>query len=247
MRESACLEDMGSWLQPVEEAVGAAREPVRVFFRDDDAGWGNDRLLALLDRFAACGLPIDLAVIPLELDAGLARELAARPGVGLHQHGLAHTNHEREGRKCEFGASRGLDAQRRDIEAGRDRLTDLLGDRVDPIFTPPWNRCTVDTGTALAELGFRVLSREARAEPLGVPGLYELPIHIDWVRLSPLDQGARITAAIEAGGPLGLMFHHAVMEDDDMRRTSELLSLLAGHEHVRAERMLELARAASAV
>ena len=50
-------------------------------------------------------------------------------------------------------------------------------------------------------------------------------------------------AAIEAGGPVGLMFHHAVMEVEDMRRMSELLGLLAGHERVRAERMLELARA----
>jgi peptidoglycan/xylan/chitin deacetylase (PgdA/CDA1 family) len=236
---------MGSWLQPVEEAVEAAREPVRVFFRDDDAGWDDARLLALLDRFAACALPVDLAVIPRSLGAGLAGELAARPGVGLHQHGLSHANHEREGRKCEFGPSRGLEAQRRDIEAGRARLTDLLGDRVDPIFTPPWNRCTADTGAALAELGFRVLSRESRAEPLAVPGLVELPVHIDWVRLSPPELGARIAAAIEAGGPVGLMFHHAVMEDDDMRRMSALLDFLAGHERVRAERMLELARASA--
>ena len=160
--------------------------------------------------------------------------------MGLQQHGLAHANHEREGRKCEFGPSRGLEAQRRDIEAGRDRLADLLGDRVDPIFTPPWNRCTPDTGTALAELGFRVLSRESRAEPLGVRGLFELPVHIDWVRLSPLELGARIAGAIQSGGPVGLMFHHAVMED--MRPMADLLSLLAGHERVRAERMIELAR-----
>ena len=114
-------------------------------------------------------LPVDLAVIPAELDAGLARELRARPRVGLHQHGLAHVNHEREGRRCEFGPARGAAAQRRDIEAGRARLADLLGERVDPIFTPPWNRCTADTGRCLAELGFAALSREARAAPLDVP------------------------------------------------------------------------------
>jgi hypothetical protein len=166
-------------------------------------------------------------------------ELAARPGVGLHQHGLAHANHEREGRQCEFGPSRGLEAQRRDIEAGRARLADLLGDRVDPIFTPPWNRCTADTGAALAQLGFRVLSRESRAEPLGVPGLFELPIHIDWVRCLPVELGVRIAGAIRSGGPVGLMFHHAVMED--MRPMADLVSLLA--ERVRAERIIELSPA----
>ena len=131
----------------------------------------------------------------MELDAGLARELAARPEVGLHQHGLAHVNHEREGRKCEFGPARGAAAQRRDIAEGRERLAALLGARVDPIFTPPWNRCTAETGRCLAELGFEVLSRESRAAPLGVPGLRELPVSVDWFahrhgeRLSPAELG----------------------------------------------------------
>ena len=156
-----------SWLRPVEEALDAADRPVRFFFRDDDAGWGDVRLIELLDLFAACSLPVDLAVIPRALDAGLAGELGMRRRVGLHQHGLAHVNHEREGRKCEFGPARAADAQRRDIEAGRARLADLLGARVDPIFTPPWNRCTADTGRCLAALGFEVLSREARAGAAG--------------------------------------------------------------------------------
>ena len=39
------------------------------------------------------------------------------------------------------------------------------------------------------------------------------------------------------------MFHHAVMEVDDMRRMSELLGLLAGTSGSAPERMIELARA----
>ena len=58
-----------------------------------------------------------------------------------------------------------------------------------------------------------------------MPDLFELPIHIDWVRLPPHELGARIAGAIQSGGPVGLMFHHAVMED--MRPISDLLSLLA--------------------
>jgi hypothetical protein len=232
---------MGPWLQPVQEALDAADAPVRVFFRDDDAGWGDARLLALLDAFAAVSLPVDLAVIPLAIDTGLASELRARP-VGLHQHGLAHVNHEREGRKHEFGPARDAAAQRRDIEEGRERLADLLGDRVDPIFTPPWNRCTADTGHALAELGFAVLSREAKAEPLRVPGLAELPVTADWVAApSAAELGDRIAASIRSAPAVGLMFHHAVMDTCDMARMGELLRLLAGHERVAAARMMELA------
>ena len=114
------------------------------------------------------------------------------------------------------------------------------GDALQPIFTPPWNRCTADTGSALAALGFRALSREHRAEPLAVPGLFELPVHVDWVRLEPAELAARMATQITAGGPLGVMLHHAVMEPETMDRTSELLALVAAHEQARARPMLEL-------
>ncbi len=112
---------MVRWLDPVTAALDAAPSPVPVFFRDDDAGWGDDRLCALLDRFEARALPIDVAAIPRALGPAIARELAAR-GVSVHQHGFAHANHEPEGRKYEFGPSRSREVQRRDIEAGRELL-----------------------------------------------------------------------------------------------------------------------------
>jgi hypothetical protein len=237
IRERECLSGM---LAPVTDALDAAPAPVPFFFRDDDAGWGDMRLAALLDVFDAHSTWVDVAVIPCELDAGLARELLVRQGVGLHQHGLAHANHEPAGRKCEFGPARDAAAQRADIADGRERLCALLGDRLDPIFTPPWNRCTCDTARAVAGLGFRVLSREARAEPFGVPGLAELPVCVDWVRLEPATAAERIAAAIRARGPVGVMFHHEVMDDASLRRAGDLLTLLAGHESARTERMTTL-------
>src|SRR3954453_21418748 len=206
IRERVCQSPMQrtatSWLRPVERALEGA-ERVRFFFRDDDAGWGDTRLLALLDVFEARTTWVDLAVIPSALGAGLSRELLARERVGLHQHGFAHVDHEPEGRrKCEFGVARPAARQRADIEAGRARLQALLGERLDPVFTPPWNRCTIETARCLAELRFRVLSRESRAEPFGLPGLAEVPVHVDWVRLEPDAAGERIAAAVAAGGPV---------------------------------------------
>jgi predicted deacetylase len=241
-----------SWLAPAEAALDAAAGPVEVFFRDDDAGWGDARLIELLDRFEAHRLPLDLAVIPAELRPALAAELRDRHAhgaapLGLHQHGYAHVNHEPAGRKCEFGASRSPAQQRSDLEHGRALLAAGLGGLVDPIFTPPWNRCTDVTGGCLAELGFRVLSREARAEPLGIPGLRELPVSIDWfahdhgVRLAPAQLGRRIAEAIGGAARVGVMFHHAVMDAAEMARADELLALIAGHENARATAMAELA------
>ena len=228
---------MVRWLDPVAAALDAAPSPVPVFFRDDDAGWRDDRLRALLDRFEVHRVPLDVAAIPQALGRGMARELVAR-GVPVHQHGLAHVNHEPDGRRHEFGPSRVAEVQRADIEAGRTLLAERIGS-VEPIFTPPWNRCTRDTALCLAELGFAVLSRESRAERFGVPGLVELPVSLDWCRLSPdaLAQGFAAAAA-----PIGVMFHHAEMDDDDMDRADELLALVAGHERAVARPMMAIVR-----
>jgi peptidoglycan/xylan/chitin deacetylase (PgdA/CDA1 family) len=244
---------LAPWLEPVRDALDNAPAPVPVFIRDDDAGWDDERLIDLLDLLAGLGLPVDLAAIPTEVRPALARELCERidapgPPVGVHQHGLAHVNHEREGRKAEFGSSRSAGAQRRDILEGRERLGALLGGRVAPIFTPPWNRCSAVTAAWLGELGFRVLSRDAAAPAARVPGLTEVPIHVDWFaqrkgeRLSRAAVAERMAADITRGAaPLGVMLHHARMNARERASAGELLGLLTEHPMVRPSPMLALA------
>jgi hypothetical protein len=243
---------IGHWLDPVRSALDAAPRPIDLFFRDDDVGWDDPGLWALLDLFEARSLPLDLGVIPLSLRGELARELRARAGsstsgLAFHQHGLAHTNHEPTGRNYEFGPSRSRPVQRQDIAEGRSRLQDHLGALVEPIFTPPWNRCTLATAECLVELGFEVLSREARASAIDVPGLVELPVRVDWfahhkrVRLRRVELGELLAKEIAASGPIGIMFHHAVMDDDERSAASELITLIAEHDRAETQRMLTLA------
>jgi peptidoglycan/xylan/chitin deacetylase (PgdA/CDA1 family) len=238
---------MSNWLDTVRNALDLATEPARFFFRDDDAGWDDERLFKLLDLFAAFDTPVDLAVIPQSLNARLAGKLCdriekQRGRIGIHQHGFAHINHESEGRKCEFGPARRREIQEQDIESGKRLLVKLLGSAVQPIFTPPWNRCLAVTGDCLARLGFRVLSRDRSAEALNIAGLKELPVSVDWFakrkgeRLGPIELGSLIAEAINDKAPVGIMFHHAVMDSGERQAAAELLALLAGHN--RAHRCL---------
>jgi peptidoglycan/xylan/chitin deacetylase (PgdA/CDA1 family) len=230
-----------SWLEPVRAALDVA--PADVFFRDDDAGWRDDRLFALLRVFDEHDSPLDVAVIPAALTEAAAAVLRARAGprLGLHQHGFAHRNHEPVGRKHEFGPSRSRADQRRDIEDGAARLRRLLGDALDAdTFTPPWNRCTEITGRCLRELGFRTLSRESGTAPLELPGLRELPVDVDWCRLEPAAVADRLAAAIAQPRPAGVMLHHAVMDAADRARVGDLLTLLQRHGNARRRLMREL-------
>jgi predicted deacetylase len=234
-------------LGALKQALDNACAPVSVFVRDDDAGWGDDALLRLLDLMLEVDMPIDLAAIPLAVSEGLALELMRRqdasPGlIGIHQHGFAHLNHELVGRKSEFGEGRFWSWQRADLTAGRKVLKALFGERLDPIFTPPWNRCSAATPSLLAELGFGALSR-SRSAP-AQDALHELPVDVDWCRHArqALAVGAEDTAEraaaelaarVEAGGPVGLMLHHAAMDAASLRQLVPLLDSLRAHPNTR--------------
>jgi hypothetical protein len=243
---------VSTWIEPIARALDARATPVTIFFRDDDAGWCDERLFALLTVFDRLAAPIDLSVIPDAIAPGTAAQLAHRARLSgllrFHQHGFAHVNHEPIGRRCEFGPSRPRDVQRHDIEEGRQRLLALFGAELDSIFTPPWNRCVAATATCLLEAGIAVLSRDRSAEPLGVEGLIECPVASDWllkrkgVRAMHDAWAAEFARAIEtADAPLGVMLHHAVVDDDSREAFEVVLKLLRSHAHVRAVTMREAA------
>jgi predicted deacetylase len=239
-----------TWLDTVRVALDEADSPRPFFFRDDDAGWRDDRLRAVLDRFAARGLPVDVAVIPAELTPGLASELRVRvrdTGVRVHQHGYAHANHEATGRKCEFGQAREAAAQARDIAEGRRRMRDAFGPAVDAVFTPPWNRCVPSIADALVPLGFEVLSRDSTAAPLDPSDLVEVPVTVDWfghhkgVRWTREEMGEVLAASIRRDRAVGVMLHHAVTDEAELAGIDDLLALVAGHANAQATTIMTLA------
>lgn len=244
---------MSDWLDPLREALERAPDPIIGFVRDDDAGWDDRRLYRLLDLFDAYETPIDLAVIPTQLHGELADELRRRHGgaagrLGLHQHGYSHVNHESQGRKCEFGPSRAPELQYADIARGRELLGSRLGDAVDPFFTPPWNRCTSGTAAALSALGFALLSRDSTATPFGLPELAEVVVQVDWfasrkgTRLTRDELGSLLAERALGQHPLGVMLHHAVMDDAEFDGVEQLVGLLAHHPNVRMRSMAQVAQ-----
>lgn len=240
------------WLIPVRMALDAREQATEVFFRDDDAGWDDDRLYALLDCFRDCHTPIDLAVIPEAPSLSLADSLLERWRrnpilLGLHQHGYSHHNHESQGRKCEFGVSRSEERQFKDLLAGKQQLECLFGSALDSIFTPPWNRCSQATADSLIKLGFQALSRNRGAASLDTGTLREIPVAIDWcgIRIKSAQPwmalGQAIAEALHPTHPLplGIMLHHAVMDGDDLEHLQAVLQLFREHPNTHCRLMRE--------
>ena len=244
---------MTSWLDPVRSALDDSDDPVRFFFRDDDAGWDDDALERLLDVFEPHGLPLDVAAIPTAVTPRTVQlvtggRVSGRRDVTVHQHGYAHVNHELVGRKCEFGVSRPPEQQAEDIAAGRALLRERVGD-VPAVFTPPWNRCAPWTPAVLRQLGFAVLSRDVSAGRAGLAGLVELPVSVDWFAKRkgiPVDRAGRgelLAASVREPGPVGVMLHHAVMAGEDLADLGALLGLVSEHQSASAAHLDEIALA----
>jgi len=238
------------------ETLAAARargERGRLFFRDDDVADDEPLLCRLLDLFAADETPLNLEIIPGQLTLAGRRRLRDRweeaPALfDLHQHGWVHQNHEASGRKCEFGPARSFEEQLKDLRAGRDRLRDQFGSAFVPVFTPPWNRYSHATITALIELGFRAFSGLRRPDASGAwpsgaseeGGLRSLPATLDLIewgerrRLRPVPEllallSAQLAEQGRAGPdapPVGILLHHAVMDETAFDFLARLLRLL---------------------
>jgi hypothetical protein len=128
-------------------------------------------------------------------------------------------------------------------------LQNQFGAALDAIFTPPWNRVSQHTIDCLIPLGFAALSRDAGTMPLDTRGLSEINVALDWQKKRSTDGstdvlGKALVSCIAdsaaSGQPIGIMLHHAVMDDADRENVSVLLRTLSHHQNAQAALMRNL-------
>jgi predicted deacetylase len=151
-----------------------------------------------------------------------------------------HCNHEKEGRKCEFGPSRSYDEQFEDIAKGRAILEQAFPNRFFPAFTPPWNRCTTATFKALDELGFQIFSKDRGKEAVNGYRFREISTTIDlyrWKGGATMKEPEEIVSSlidqIQDARTIGLLLHHKVMDAHAFRFLDHLLQELSRSTIVR--------------
>jgi hypothetical protein len=237
--------------QPQQQAA-----PLRLFFRDDDVDEDEAPLRRLLGLFLQRETPINLGVIPGRLTAAcadlLAQSVSAAPALlELNQHGWLHLNHEREGRKCEFGPSRTSAEQSADIARGQALMTETFGPNWFPVFIPPWNRCTEETHRALDQLGFRALSAKQGDSVVTGYRFEEISITLDlyrWkdgARLKPPEEVVDdLITQLSRRQTIGVALHHKVMDERAFFFLGSLLDTLMSHPTVRIHSFQGLLRQA---
>ncbi len=215
------------WRQELASALACdlGSHPPNLFFRADDIGAGGWAFHALCQLFRHHNIPLALAVVPAWLTGTRAEQLFAaapleEPLWGWHQHGWRHMNCQPTGEKSEFGEQRPAEKQCRDICLGLKKMTQIFGERLVPVFTPPWNRLPISTLRILQELNFKAVSMTKPFPSTIKPGigLKNLRIQLDLHTRKAKDGRAdflhlldELSNLLTKKEPVGIMLHHQRM------------------------------------
>jgi peptidoglycan/xylan/chitin deacetylase (PgdA/CDA1 family) len=219
--------DLGTRIEKCVRAADAdfkSTESGLIYFRADDVGVPGrpfDRMLALFSNYR---VPLSLAVVPAWLthrrwNAIQSKARRSSPLWCWHQHGWRHVNHETGGKHQEFGSARQSSAIKNDLLKGRQRLENILGNQFYPVFTPPWNRCNLNTLELLEQCGYLAVSRDCGALPSSSAALPDYCMHIDLHTQKTPDPVAgwdRLFKALKkdiSAGRCGIMLHHQKMNE----------------------------------
>ncbi len=250
------FKNLESILRPTLEQLALEKKELRIFLRDDDTSDDLETLKCLFDVTLTSSVPLNLEIIPGELSEACIRLLDNHKHLHpdlfeLNQHGWQHLNHEKEGRKCEFGSSRTFDQQYEDISKGKARLEAVFGDKFYPVFTPPWNRCTEDTFKALDQLGFKVFSKDKGKQTVAGYAFQEISTTLDlyqWkgnpAMKAPEEIITQLLTQMRTMEPIGILLHHKVMGSEAFSFLDFLLRLLRNYPNIRFHTFERLANPA---
>lgn len=151
------------------------------WWRDDDAIAPTDQLETLIDIATDLNIPCHLAVIPKFATQNLAKRISTTDHIIPIIHGWAHENHApKDQKKAEFGATRPIEDCAVDAIQSLQRLQDLFGDQLQPLFVPPWNRINPELGQHLVAIGYDALSTYGpRKSRFAAPNLIQINTHLD--------------------------------------------------------------------
>lgn len=233
---------MDAQFRELERAL-AARPDLTVWWRDDDIScirpWhpvlllrGWRRLRFVCDLLAKTKIPALLAVEPRNFPekGSLILNVVGVSGLPVAVHGLRHENRARAG-KSEFPPEYAGPDQCREILAVFRRLRQYFGDRLLPVFVPPFNTIASPLREMLEESGITISSSNAGDAVTDCNNTdYDF---VDWERRKLLPREKILADLVEltrrGTASFGINSHHKLIAPEDRDFVRGLLGVLDAH------------------
>lgn len=214
-----------------------------IWWRDDDAIKPTAALETLMAISVDFSMPVHLAIIPKYATPALVARITDTDLIIPTVHGWSHQSHAKAGNKnAEFGSDRPLADCISDVTVGIERMSSLFGNRLKPMFVPPWNRINPDLASHLVAAGYESLSTYMpRKSAHAASGLFQINTHIDPIawrddrgliptnilvsHTTKLLRDRRLGYA-DNQEPLGLLTHHLVHNDAIWDFVKQFLSVM---------------------
>lgn len=235
--------------QAFAQTLAAAPAPVRFWWRDDDAGTDDERLLPLLRLAKHRRAPLALAVVPRWLVQVTTDRILTAGCATVLQHGIAHADHSiPPAKKIELGGRADPAVLLTDLRDGRLALTRAFAQQFAPVLVPPWNRIAPKLVAHLPESGFVGVStygpRAAEpSAPIRVNTHLDLVLWRDGAKALPLAAALeRLAQLVNRHGdePLGILSHHQIMDAGAFATLDRILALVQDHPRARLASAPEL-------
>ncbi len=215
-----------------------------VFFRADDIGVPSKNFEQMMAVFLKYRAPLCLAVVPAWMTRqrrDAMEDFFAKENDFFcwHMHGYRHMNHETKGKNQEFGPARSSRELLYDLSRGNQRLQSIMGKHLTPVFTPPWNRCSLETMKHLKKMGFKGISRSYGSLPAAPRGLKDFPVHVDLHTRKEKQAEKGWQNLLEeirkgmASPACGIMIHHMRMNNQAFIFLEYLIKLFSGYKQIK--------------
>ena len=253
-------------LEQCLEVWGKAGRTATFWWRDDDAATPHEGLDQLLLLRAEVEVPLALAVVPAQLEAGVAAIIENEKDLWVLQHGFDHRNRAPAGCKsCEFPPAEAATAAVARLRQGRELLAETFAELFLPVLVPPWNRFDDRLRRLLPEAGIHGISAMWPRRRPAADSLIEVNCHLDpveWHRQSTRASRfigswraagmvarhlqARLAGTVDSEEPTGLLTHHAAFDQDCWDFCRDLITLVKHHPAARWLSPAELFRPSGA-
>ena len=197
-----------------------------LYFRDDDCYELDSHFQEIFELFQTLELPINYAVIPHKITLQFKEYLNKHQNspFNVSQHGFTHKNYGKD-KKYEFGPSRSLSEQYKDIAQGKKIMHQTFQSLFNNIFVPPYHGFDNNTLACLIKLKYKGISVN-HAQLKTTDRVSVFPIHLSLETYSlnkpPIEKTlkkllAEYTHYSRHLKTIGIYFHHSMLSENGIK------------------------------